>query len=118
MSAVSECEDTELRKELLNKLSEVKESISILEIEMSKAEIPFNSLLPDKVRFFLKQLQQKDITDIKTRKMLVNTFVNEIYLYEDKVVIFFLTQKKDVRIEKEVIKKAESLSLETSTPPK
>lgn len=89
----------------------------MLEIDIIKSKIPFNDLLPDKVSFFLKQLQNADINDEYSREVLINTFVNKIYLYDDRFVIFFQTQRKEVKIEKELLEKAESLFLASSAPP-
>src|SRR5699024_2855672 len=45
--------------------------------------------------------------DISYRKTLVNVFVNAIYLYDDKLVIFFNSGDKPVTIDDELLDKTE-----------
>ncbi len=44
------------------------------------------------VRFFLSQFKKGDINDAKYRQALVDTFINKIYLYDDKMTILYNTQ--------------------------
>ena len=46
----------------------------------------------NEVRFFLNQFRKGDVNDIKYRKALVDTFVNKIYLYNDKMTVLYNTQ--------------------------
>lgn len=44
------------------------------------------------VKFFLNQFKQGDINDEKYRQALIDTFVNKIYLYDEKMTILYNTQ--------------------------
>jgi len=46
----------------------------------------------NEVRFFLNQFRKGDVNDIKYRQALVDTFVNKIYLYNDKMTVLYNTQ--------------------------
>lgn len=46
----------------------------------------------NEVRFFLNQFRKGDVNDLKYRQALVDTFVNRIYLYDDKMTILYNTQ--------------------------
>ena len=46
------------------------------------------------IRFFLHQLKNKDINDIKYRKKLIKIFVDEIYITEDEIIIIFNVSKQ------------------------
>lgn len=46
----------------------------------------------NKVRFFLNQFRKGDVNDLKYRRALVDTFVNRIYLYDDKMTVLYNTQ--------------------------
>ena len=46
----------------------------------------------NEVRFFLDQFRKGDINDAKYRQALIDTFVNKIYLYDDKMTILYNTQ--------------------------
>ena len=41
------------------------------------------------MRFYLHKFRTLDVTKKEHRKMLVDTFINAIFLYDDKVVITF-----------------------------
>lgn len=44
-------------------------------------------LTKDHIVFFLEQFRKFDLTDGKCQKRLVDTFVNSIYLYDDKLIV-------------------------------
>ena len=44
------------------------------------------------VRFFLNQFRKGDVNDTKYRQALIDTFVNKIYLYDDKMTVLYNTQ--------------------------
>lgn len=46
----------------------------------------------NEIRFFLNQFRKGDINDAKYRQALVDTFVNKIYLYDDKMTVLYNTQ--------------------------
>ena len=46
----------------------------------------------NEVRFFLNQFRKGDVNDLKYRQALVDTFVNKIYLYDDKMAVLYNTQ--------------------------
>gem|GEM_PF-763877 len=46
----------------------------------------------NEVRFFLNQFRKGDVNDLKYRRALVDTFVNRIYLYDDKMTVLYNTQ--------------------------
>ena len=57
---------------------------------MKKAVI----LTVSQVKFFLIQLKRGNINDIKYKRMLINTLINKVYLYDDNILIIFNTQDK------------------------
>lgn len=46
----------------------------------------------NEVRSFLNQFRKGDVNDLKYRQALVDTFVNRIYLYDDKMTVLYNTQ--------------------------
>ncbi|WP_438821648.1 recombinase family protein [Intestinimonas massiliensis (ex Afouda et al. 2020)] len=46
----------------------------------------------NEVRFFLNPFRKGDVNDLKYRQALVDTFVNKIYLYDDKMTVLYNTQ--------------------------
>jgi len=62
------------------------------ELTASLAELDILSgiqLTRDSILFFLLRLRDTDITDKECRKRLVNTFINSVFVYDDKIKITF-----------------------------
>lgn len=53
-----------------------------IEIEIAQEEIQYPALEVPQVIFFLEQFANADMTNIKHRQALIDTFVNKIYLYD------------------------------------
>ena len=78
---------TEMTK---SRLSELETELEQIKIEITKEKQKNNLLLTkEDINKFLRKQVFEDTCDIKIRKLLVNTFVREIYLYNDAVVILF-----------------------------
>jgi len=74
-----------------------------LEAQLKEVELTQVLLEESQIRFFLTDLRKGDINDPKYRKMLINVLVNKIYLYDDKITIFFnVTDGKPIEITKEI----------------
>ena len=65
------------------------------------------SLTITEVKFFLSQLRKGKADDLTYRKTLINVFVNAVYLYDDKLVIFFNSGDKPVTIDDELLSQVE-----------
>ena len=46
------------------------------------------------IRFYLTELKKGNVNDIEYRRLLIDTFIHKIYLYDDKMIITFTTQKE------------------------
>lgn len=80
---ITDLTKSRLQQQLENMLAE-------LDIEITKEKFRDNSLLTkEEIEQFLRKQVFEDTQDIKIRKLLVNTFVREVYLYNDKVIILF-----------------------------
>ena len=78
---------TEMTK---SRLSELETELENIRIEITKEKHKNNLFLTkEDIDQFLRKQVFEDTSDIKIRKLLVNTFVREIYLYNDAVVILF-----------------------------
>ena len=69
------------------------------------------------IKFFLTNIRNGNIDDIKYQKALIATLINKIYLYDDKMTIVFNTQNTPVEISSDLISNAESSFLNDNTPP-
>ena len=87
MKAIEQGIITDLTK---SRLQQLENELAELDIEITKEKYKDNSLLTkEEIEHFLRKQVFEDTQNIKIRKLLVNTFVRTVYLYNDKVVILF-----------------------------
>jgi len=102
--AVTECEIELVRKNFyieLNELCTLKlELEKQLAIENHKWQAPMTA---DEIKPFFKSLQKGDINDIKTRKALIDVFLNRVYLFDDKLRFIFNAGSKQVEITEKLL---------------
>lgn len=79
---------------LTQKRTELETATKQLEVEKSKMII----LSEEMITFFLLKLKNSNFDNIKYKKMLVNIFVNRIYLYDDRLDIIFNVADKKTRV--------------------
>ena len=73
-------------KERLESLEQQKEE---LQIRIAQEEIIKPPIGKDKILFWLHRFRKMDTTKLEHRKRLIDSFVNAIYLYDDKIVFTF-----------------------------
>jgi hypothetical protein len=76
----------ELTKERLDTLNETKKRI---EIDIVKATIADKMLTKEQIRFWLSCFRSYDITDENHRRTFIDTFVNAVCIFDDKIVLTF-----------------------------
>ena len=77
---------TKSTKARLEELEAMKED---LEIKIANEKIAKPRISPEFVTFWLHKFRKLDVCQQSHRKMLIDAFVNAIYLYDDKMVITF-----------------------------
>lgn len=77
---------TKFTKTRLEELEATKED---LEIKIANEKIAKPRISPEFVTFWLHKFRKLDVRQQSHRKMLIDAFVNAIYLYDDKMVITF-----------------------------
>ena len=70
-------------------LTKAEKIIEQIKIEIKDEEKALSIMTAPQIKFFLCSLKKGDINDIKYQKLLINTFVNKIYLYDDRITIIF-----------------------------
>ena len=89
-------------------MSRLNTELDTLKNEYAIEQAGAVSLTITEVKFFLTQLRKGRADDISYRKTLINVFVNAIYLYDDKLVIFFNSGDKPVTIDDELLDQIEN----------
>lgn len=89
LEAVAECDIPNVRQSLYKKIDENEKIIEQIKLEINEEERALSFMTAPQVKFFLHSLKKGDINDIKYQRLLINTFVNKIYLYDDRITIIF-----------------------------
>lgn len=107
ISAIAECDDSNIRRTLYDELSSLQEQRTMIENDIAVEETFITTLSKSNIKHFLNQLKDGNINDKKYRKSLIATFVKAVYVYDDKVIILFNNQKSSVEVGLNEVKKAE-----------
>jgi hypothetical protein len=86
MSAIEQGIFTSTTKERLEALENAKKE---LELDILQEELFRPYVSEDKIRFWIYKFRDGDLQDPMHRQRLVDSFVNAIYLYDDKIVFTF-----------------------------
>ena len=101
MSTLKLCEDDDdIKHEILAELKKMSAEAKDLEIQLAREESRKVTIPYQDIKFFLQGLQEGDIADVKYRKVLINTIVDRIYLYDDgKITIMFNNGDTTIEVE-------------------
>ena len=78
-----------LTKSTKSQLEELEATKEDLEIKIANEKIAKPRISPEFVTFWLHKFRKLDVRQQSHRKMLIDAFVNAIYLYDDKLVLTF-----------------------------
>lgn len=77
---------------LLEELDKVQATQKDLEREIARENSKFPLMTVDKVKFFMERFVKGDVNDFFFRERLIDTFINKITIYNDKIAILFNIQ--------------------------
>ena len=80
---------------LLNELDKIGVEIKEIELEIARECTKYPILTVEKVRFFMEKFTRGDVHDFYFREKLVETFVNKIEVYNDKITVSYNVQDGD-----------------------
>lgn len=86
ISAIEKGISTKSTKERLEELEKEKEQV---EIRIAESKIEYSPITREQIINWFEKLKQIKITNIKTKKRLVDLFVNSIILYDDRIDFHF-----------------------------
>lgn len=94
-------EDGSEAETILERLRKRREEKIELETDIARERATRITLDEDAILFFLDELRTGSINSLKYRALLVNAFVNKIYLYDDRIIMHLNVGKQGVDITKE-----------------
>lgn len=101
-------------KKRLDELEQTKTEIetAIFSEQLQKPEITKEHIL-----FYIEKYRNINVNDLESRKRLIDTFVNSIYLYDDKIVYTFNYKDGTKSVSLAELEEYLSSDLECTTPP-
>lgn len=75
-------------------------------MQSKKEEGLQSTLTEDKLRMWFEKLREMDISTVENKQKLIDTFINAVYVYDDKIIISFNVQKNSETLTLEEIKKS------------
>ncbi|MGN1040255.1 MAG: recombinase family protein, partial [Candidatus Fimimonas sp.] len=96
-----------------SRLTELEAQIAQFDIEINKEKArSYTFLTADDIEMYLSKFVFESPDDIKVRKLIVNTFIREVILYDDEIVITYnftdnperlkITKEQTIQTEKEI----------------
>lgn len=98
MTAIEQGIVTSTTKTRLEELESLREDIRY---KIQKEKVSKPKFEREMVIYMLDSFRDGDINDIAFRKRLINTFVNKIYLYDDKLLLVYNYSNKDTHLNEE-----------------
>ena len=86
MSAIEQGIITSTTKNRMKELEDLKTDIKV---KIAREEIQAQVLTKEQATFWLQRMADFDLTDNDNKQRIVDTFINSIYLYDDRLVISF-----------------------------
>jgi len=71
------------------RLDELEETKSQLEVNILQEEMHKPLLTREQIAFFIYRFRKFDVAKREQRQRLIDSFVNAVYLYEDKIILTF-----------------------------
>ena len=86
LNAIQQGIFTQSTKERLEELEQQKSDLSVRIMQEEMVKPPIDK---DKIVFWLTRFRKLDTTNLEHRKRLVDSFINAIYLFDDRIIFTF-----------------------------
>ena len=107
LDSLSLCEIESVKKEIFEQIRELQESIEQLETSLKMEKAQQMNITPEEIEFFLYEMKNGDVNEIRYRKLLVTVFINKVYLYDGSLTFIFNIQKGEKNIKLPTIEEIE-----------
>ena len=86
LNAIQQGIFTQSTKERLEELEQQKSDLSVRIMQEEMVKPPIDK---DKIVFWLTRFRKLDTTNLEHKKRLVDSFINAIYLFDDRIIFTF-----------------------------
>jgi len=88
------CDIDSVKKSIFEELAKMEENSKLLKNELLIEESQNVNITKTQVKFFLNQIKNGNINDLRYRKAIINTLINKVFLYDDTITIIFSVHGK------------------------
>lgn len=88
------CDVDSIRQSIFDEIQVMEQQHKEIEKDLLVESMQNVDITVSEIKFFLNEMRKGNVSDIRYRKMLVNTLINKIYLYDDNLTIIFNSQNK------------------------
>ena len=83
------CEIESVKKSIFEEIAKLDEQVSNLKSELVIEEGKCINITKSQVKFFLSQIKNGNIDDEYYKKLIINTLIDKVFLYDDSILIVF-----------------------------
>ena len=83
------CEIESVKKSIFEEIAKLDEQVSNLKSELVIEEGKCINITKTQVKFFLSQIKNGNIDDEYYKKLIINTLIDKVFLYDDSILIVF-----------------------------
>jgi len=117
IQTIYECEFESVRKNFYNELANIEEAIKQLSVDITKEENKYINITASEIKFFLNKLKKGSIANFHYKKTLINTLINKVLLYEDRLILVFNVNNVEQEMTISLLENLESSSFKVSALP-
>lgn len=88
------CNIDSIRQSIFDEIQVMEEKHKEIEKDLLLEEMQNVDITIPEIKFFLNEMRKGNVEDIRYRKMLVNTLINKVYLYDDNITFIFNSQSR------------------------
>lgn len=89
LNSLKICDIDSARKTIFEEISKMEEERKQIENEILIEKTQHIEITEKEIKFFLNQLKNGSINDIKYKKLLINVLIDKVYVYDDSITIIF-----------------------------
>ena len=90
------CDIDNVKRSIFEEINKVEIEIQKIKDEIAIEESGQVKLTTGQVKYFLVQLRRGNINEVKYRKLLINTLIYKVFVYDEGITILFNTQDKPI----------------------
>lgn len=88
------CEIDSVKKSIFEEIAKMEENNKLLKNELLVEESQNVNITKTQVKFFLNQIKNGNIDDIRYKRAIINSLINKVFLYDETITIVFSVQGK------------------------